>query len=94
MQRVNELTLQRAQAVEHERQLEAQLLPLTALLRRLVQSRVGKSSADMRTFGLEPHRKPRMTAETKRRANEKRQATREALGLMGKRRRARLKRGG
>ena len=39
-------------------------------------------------------KKPRMTAETNKRANEKRQATRKRLGILGKRQRAKLKRGG
>jgi len=49
---------------------------------------------EMKDYGIKPDRKPHMTAETKKRANEKRQATRARRGIIGKRRRARMKRQG
>ena len=49
---------------------------------------------EMKDYGIKPDRKPHMTAETEKRANEKRQATRARRGIIGKRRRARMKRQG
>jgi hypothetical protein len=94
MARVEELTLQRAAAVAHERQLEARLRPVHAAIKDLAESELGIHSIRMNDYGIKPDRKPHMTAETKKRANEKRQATRAQRGIIGKRRRARMKRQG
>lgn len=94
MARVDELTLQRAAAVAHERALEVRLRPVHAAIKDLAESELGIHSLRLKDYGIEPDRKPRMTAETKKRANEKRQATRARRGIIGKRRRARMKRQG
>jgi hypothetical protein len=51
---------------------------------------MGKHGAGMLDFDVEPDKKPRMSAETKKRANEKRQQTRKERGLTkGKKKRRR-----
>ena len=94
MARVQELTIERSVAVARERALEARLAPIYAGVKGLVGSMLGKRSPGLRAFGIAPDKKPTMTIETKKRANEKRQETRKRLGILGKKQRARLKRGG
>jgi hypothetical protein len=91
MQRVHELTIARSIAVAEEREIEARIQPVYRSWKSLAVSAVGERSQRIREFGAEPHRKWHMTAETKKRAAEKRQRTREALGIMGKKQRAILK---
>jgi hypothetical protein len=94
MARVQELTIARSVAVAQERALEARLAPIYVGVKGLAASMYGKTSPGMQVFGIKPDKKPTMTVQTKQRANEKRQQTRKALGIMGKKQRARLKRGG
>jgi len=93
MARVDALTIERGLAVAEERRLEAELAPVYAGVKAAAESLLGIRSPRLRELGIEPDKKPRMTAETKKRANEKRQATRKRRGIMGKRQRAKLKRG-
>lgn len=87
MDRVDALTRERSQAVAEERALEARLAPVHANLKRLAASILGEYSERMRDFGMEPAKVPTMTPETKKRANEKRQATRRKRGVGGKKKR-------
>jgi hypothetical protein len=91
--RVSELTTQRAIAIAEERALEAR----TARMARAVKSRLaayfGADAPEMEAFGFRPDKKPTMSAETKRRANEKRQATRKERGVMGRKQRKKAKTG-
>jgi hypothetical protein len=91
MQRVHELTIELANAVVLERKLEARISPIYSLWKSLAVMAMGKTSPRMREFGAPPHKVWRMTAETKKRANEKRQETRKKLQIVGKKQRAALK---
>jgi hypothetical protein len=88
LERVRLLTLQRTEAVANERRLDAQVAAVYLGLARQAKVRLGKSSPLLRRFDIQPEKTPHMTAETKKRANEKRQATRKQRGIMGKRQRA------
>lgn len=88
LDRVEQLTIQRRVAVAQERAIEARVLAVHAHLREHVALTFGKRSPRMREFGLAPHKKPRMTAKTKKLANDKRQATRKERGILGKKQRA------
>ncbi len=92
LKRVDELTIARAQAVALERKLEARLRGVYRAWTNAAISLVGKNSPRMYELGATPHRKWRMSAESKARANDRRQKTRKALGIMGKKQRAALKR--
>jgi hypothetical protein len=88
LERVRALTLQRAEAVAIERRLEARVAAVHRGLASQAKVYFGKSSPQLRRFAIAPEKTPHMTAETKKRANEKRQATRKQRGIMGKRQRA------
>jgi len=53
------------------------------VIKPYLQSRLGKSSPDLVTYGLEPVKTPQTTAATKAAAAQKSQATRKALGTKG-----------
>lgn len=89
--RVHALTIERSTAVRREEELEKKIVALTNAVKGLAKARVGESDPRLREFGVEPDKKPYMSAETKRRANEKRQETRRERGVMGKRQRKKLK---
>jgi hypothetical protein len=88
LERVRVLTAQRAEAVASERRLDARVAEVYRGLARQAKVRLGKSSQLLRRYGVEPEKTPHMSAEAKKRANEKRQATRAQRGIMGKRQRA------
>jgi hypothetical protein len=87
MLRVHELTIQRRMAVAEERRLWAQLHPTCEAWSYLALSALGKHSKRLEEVGVVPHKEQTMTAETKARANVKRQETRKRLGIMGKKQR-------
>ena len=88
---VSDLTLRRSIAVQKERAIEARLHPVRVALKSLVASRFDATAPELREFGFEPDKKPVMSAETKRIANEKRQATRKERGIMGRKQRKKVK---
>jgi hypothetical protein len=90
---VQALTIQRSIAVQREGALEKRVARLTGLIKSLLRAVFGATSATLRGFGVEPDRTPTMSAETKRRANEKRQETRRKRAVMGKRQRKKVKAG-
>jgi len=90
MARVHQLTLERSKAIAAERELEAKVARIYIGVKNIAESMMGKHGARMRDFGIEPDKKPRMTAETKLLANVKRQATRKRRGIMGKKQRSKL----
>jgi hypothetical protein len=85
LERVRLLTIERSAAVAQERAIEKKVLAVHADLKVAVIVAFGKRSRRMLDFGIRPDKKPKMSAETKKRANEKRQATRKERGVMGKR---------
>lgn len=91
MARVEDLAADHAEAMAQERKLEAKLAKIHAGVKSIAESMMGKHGVGMREFGITPDRKPRMSAATKKRANEKRQETRKRLGISGKRRRRKNK---
>jgi hypothetical protein len=90
MARVEQRAIDHEEAVAEERELEAKLATIHAGLKSVAEAMMGKHGAGMLDFGIEPDRKPRMSAETKKRANQKRQQTRKERGLTkGKKKRRR-----
>jgi hypothetical protein len=84
LDRIDALTRERSAAVAVERAAEARLAPIYVHLKKMAESMLGAYSARMRDFDIEPAKVPTMTAETKKRANAKRQATRKKRGIGGK----------
>jgi hypothetical protein len=89
MARVRVTTAARRQAVADERVLEKELQALLRYMKTLASSRVGRHDLQMRAYAFAPDKKPKMTPETKARANVKRQATRKERGIGKKHRRSR-----
>ncbi len=81
MARVEQRAIDHAVALAEERELEAKLATLHAGLKSIAEAIAGKHGAGMLDFGIDPDKKPHMSAETKKRANEKRQQTRKERGL-------------
>ena len=91
--RVSELTTQRAIAIAEEQALEARIARMARAVKSRVAAYFGADSPELEAFGLRPDKKPTMSVETKRRANEKRQATRKERGVMGRKQRKKAKTG-
>ena len=85
--RVSELTTERAIAIAEERRLEARIARLARAVKSRLAAYFGADAPEMGEFGFRPDKAPIMSAETKRRANERRQATRKERGVMGRRQR-------
>jgi hypothetical protein len=85
IERVRELTIARRTAVQEERALEKRVLKVHPGLKTVAVAKFGKYSTRLLEFGIPPEKKPKMSAGTKKRANDKRQATRKERGVMGKR---------
>ena len=90
MVRVHQLTMERAAAIEAERKMEAKVAKIFIGVKSTAEAMMGKHGAGMRDFGIEPDKKPRMTAETKLVANVKRQATRKRRGIVSKKKREKM----
>ena len=82
--RVRQLTIEQRNAVAEERALEKKIVKLHGELKLHAVGRFGRHSARLLDFGIPPEKKPKMSAATKKRANEKRQQTRKERGVMGK----------
>src|SRR5208337_3468443 len=80
MARVEQLANEHAEAMAEERKVEAGLAKIHAGLKSIAESMMGKHGVGMLAFGIKPDKKPHMSAETKKRANEKRQETRKQRG--------------
>jgi hypothetical protein len=91
LERVSELTTQRAVAIAEEQELEARIAKMAKAVKSRVAAYFGADAPEMEEFGFRPDKKPTMSAETKRRANEKRQATRKERGIMGRKQRKKAK---
>jgi hypothetical protein len=78
-------------AVERERALEVEILAIHARVVLGLRAQFGSRSAQLRRFGLRPARVPKISAETKRRAVERRLETRRLRGTLGKKQRKRIK---
>jgi hypothetical protein len=91
---VDERTVEQRVAVQKERNLEKRVSALASSVKSLASGRFGAGAAELREFGREPDKKPVMSAETKHRANEKRQATRKERGIMGRRQRKKARQAG
>ncbi|HEV3191224.1 MAG TPA: hypothetical protein VGY54_12035 [Polyangiaceae bacterium] len=91
--RVSELTTQRAIAIAEERALEARIARLARAVKSRLAAYFGANAPETEAFGFRPDKKPTMSVETKRRANEKRQATRKERGIMGRKQRKKAKTG-
>jgi hypothetical protein len=62
---------------------QAVLAMIEDVIKPYLQTRLGKSSPDLETYGLEPVKTPQKSAATKAAAAQKSQATRKALGTKG-----------
>ena len=62
---------------------EAAVTMIEDVIKPLLQQRLGKSSTDLETYGLEPAKTPQKSAAVKASAAQKSQATRKALGTKG-----------
>jgi hypothetical protein len=78
-------------ALRREAKIEAGIKDLMARLARLLSGVLGVDAPVLRDFGLKPATKPKVSVETKRRAVEKRAATRRLRGTMGRRQRKKVK---
>jgi hypothetical protein len=87
MARLRKLTAARRQAMLEERKLEKRVRRVAHHIKQFVAGEVGVHDPRMLRYGFRPDRKPHMSAETKRRANEKRQRTRRERGITSKKRR-------
>ena len=81
MARVEQRAIDHEEALAEERELEAKLAVIHAGLKSVAEGMMAKHGAGMLDFGIKPDKKPRMSAERKKRANEKRQQTRKERGL-------------
>ena len=61
----------------------AVVLMIEDVIKPLLHARLGKSSPDLETYGLQPVKVPQKTVATKAAAAQKSQATRKALGTKG-----------
>jgi hypothetical protein len=91
MVRVRDATIALRTAVQEERAIERSLRPFLVALKQVAKARVGRHHVRMVDLGFKPDKKPYTSAATKKRANEKRQKTREERGIIGKRRRAKMR---
>jgi len=87
-ERIRELRIALATAVDREETLWLALQPPVGAWKALAGAAVGSTSPRMREFGVRPDKEPKMTVATKKRANEKRQETRKLRGVMGRKQRA------
>jgi hypothetical protein len=77
--------------VQAERESDAQVAPLRAAMKGLVQTRFGKNSPKVRDFGFAPA-KPRVTTPAKKAAGALQMlATKKVRGVMGKKQRKAIK---
>jgi hypothetical protein len=71
-------------AVENEHALDTAIAPLRAQLKLFLQSRFGKTSTQLQSFGFAPSRVPDKTVASKSTAVAKTLATRKARNTLGK----------
>jgi len=71
-------------AVQSERSLTVQVAPLRAQLKLFLQSRFGKTSTQLQSFGFAPNKVPDHTVGSKSTGVAKALATRKARGTLGK----------
>lgn len=88
MARVDQLTVARRAAIAEERKEEAALRRFVRAIKKLAAAQAGgERDSSMREYGFEPDKKPFMSAQAKRAANVKRQATRKRRGIVSKKKR-------
>ncbi len=91
LKRVRDTWLAWRQALHEEATLEKELAAFHEDFKQLLFSMYGHGGATLLKFNVKPRRQPKMTPQTKARANEKRQKTRKERGIMGRQQRAKLR---
>ncbi len=95
MQEVDRLTAQLKDAIQNERRLEKKARVVHERMKANVQARYGPNLVALSRFGLVPRKKPGpKTPLAKMESAEKNRRTRAAMKTMGKRQKAKAKRGG
>ena len=77
-------------AVQSERSLTVQVAPLRAQLKLFLQSRFGKTSTQLQSFGFAPNKVPDTTVSSKSTRVAKNLATRKARGTLGKKQKSKI----
>ena len=77
-------------AVQSERSLTVQVAPLRAQLKLFLQSRFGKTSTQLQSFGFAPNKVPDHTVGSKSTGVAKALATRKARGTLGKKQKSKI----
>jgi hypothetical protein len=77
-------------AVQSERSLTAAVAPLRAQLKLYLQSRFGKTSTQLQSFGFTPNKVPDKTVSAKSTGVAKALATRKARGTLGKKQKSKI----
>jgi hypothetical protein len=78
-------------AIENEQAVDAEARPARSALKLVVQSRYGKNSPQVQSFGFSQNKRPKTPAATKAAAVEKSKATRTARHTMGPKQKASIK---
>jgi hypothetical protein len=93
MARVRELTIERMKAVADERKLDRVAKRIADGVARALKTRLGPRSPALVEFEVKPEKVPYVSSQVKARAVERRRETRKLRGTMGRKQRARIKRG-
>jgi hypothetical protein len=86
LERVSEAWKAWQEALFEEALVEEELAAFHEDLKRMLFTLYGPQSRKLLRFNVKPREEPKVTAQSKARANEKRQATRKERGILGRRR--------